>query len=108
MMKQQIDMDRVVTATLPPSPRDGKVQLLGIVSIIFYVLAGICAWQFGGWWGVGLVGSMYIIDTLDDMVHEEHRQELIEGHSKLVMEIAENSDILDNVIPKKNRSTRSS
>ena len=107
-MKQQIDIDQIMAHQLPPSPRDRKITSLGIASFIFYVLAAFCAWQFGGWWGIGLVVSIFIIDTLGDMVQEEHRQELIELHGKLVGEIAENSDILDNVVPTKNRSTRGS
>ena len=109
-MKQQIDIDQILATAhkFPPSPRDAKIKAFGIATFIFYALAGFCVWQFGGWWGIGLVVSMFIIDTLDQTTQEEYREELIEMHGKLVQQIAENSDILDNVIPTKNRSTRSS
>ena len=109
-MKQQIDKDQLSTMAhkLPPSPRDGKIMSLGIATFIVYALAGFCAWQFGGWWGLGLVVCMFIIDALGQSTQEEHREELIELHGLLVREIAENSDILDNVFPAEIRSTRSS
>ena len=95
-MKQQIDIDQILATAhkFPPSPRDAKITSLGIAMIIFYALAGFCAWQFGGWWGIGLVVSMYFISTFDDLVHEEHREELIELHDLLVREIAGNSGLL--------------
>ncbi|WP_372725449.1 hypothetical protein, partial [Immundisolibacter sp.] len=74
---------------------------LGYVQLVFFGLAGFCAWQIGSWWGIGLVASIFIIDTLNDSVHEEHRQELVELHGKLVKEIAENADALDHVVPTK-------
>lgn len=109
-MKQQIDKDQLLAMVrnFPPSPRDRKITLLGIASFIFYALAGFCAWKFGGWWGIGLVVCVFFIDVLTQLIHNEYREELIEMHGELVRDIAENSDILDNIIPKKNRSTRSS
>ena len=100
-MKQRIDKDQEFTMAhiLPASPRDDKIKAFGIATFIFYALAGLCAWQFGGWWGLALVVCMFIIDTLDQTTQEEYREELIELHGLLVCEIAENSDILDNVIP---------
>ena len=79
-MKQQIDIDQIMAHQLPTSLRDRKITSLGIASFIFYALAAFCAWQFGGWWGIGLVVSIFVIDTSDDFVHEEHRHELIELH----------------------------
>jgi hypothetical protein len=87
--------------SLPPSSRDPWITTLGIASFLFYALAAICAWQLGGWWGIGLVTAIFVATVLDDFVAEEHRQELIEMHGKLVRAIAEKSDILDDFIPKK-------
>ncbi len=102
MRKKRIDKDQLLAMAeeLPPSPRDKKIRALGIASFVFYAVAAICAWQLGSWWGIGLVAAIFVIDTLNDFVQEEHRQELIDMHSKLLYAIAEKSDILDDVIPK--------
>ena len=66
-MKKQIDKDQLLklAEALPPSPRDSKINTLGITSFVFYFIAGFCAWKIGGWWGLGLVVSIFIIDTLN-------------------------------------------
>ena len=105
-MKRQIDINRLLEMDkdLPPSPHDPRITIMGITSLLIYLLAGFCAWKFGGWWGVGFIVCLYVISTLDEFVHEEHRQELVEGYGRLVRMIAENSDILDNIIPKKEKN----
>jgi hypothetical protein len=102
-MQRRIDLTRLMKLdrSLPPSSRDPWITTLGIASFLFYALAAICAWQLGGWWGIGLVAAIFVATVLDDFVAEEHRQELIEMHGKLVRAIAEKSDILDDFIPKK-------
>jgi hypothetical protein len=40
--------------------------------------------------------------VFDEYVHEEHRQELVEMHGKLVAMLAEKTDILDDSIPPAN------
>jgi hypothetical protein len=102
-MKRQIDIARLLERTqdLPPSPRDPRITFFGIASIAFYAVAAYCAWKIGGWWGIGLVGCFLIINTLDEFVHEEHREELVDLHGLLARRIAENSRVLDDVIPMK-------
>lgn len=101
-MNKQIDINKLkeLDAQLPQSPRDGLIKKLGTASLVIYFSAAVCAWQLGRWWGFGLVAALYIISTLDEFVHEAQREELIEMHGKLVQDIAENSSILDEKIPK--------
>lgn len=102
-MNNQIDIEKMAELypELPPSPRDGLIKKLGIASLVFFLLAAICAWQIGRWWGLGLIVTLYVISTLDEFVHEAHREELVEMYGKLIHEIAVNSEILDDKIPKK-------
>jgi len=86
---------------MPPSPRDPKISALGAASVGMYLVAAFCAWNIGGWWGIGLVGSLFILNTIDEFVHEEHRQELVQLQGRLIARIAENSEIMNGVFPYK-------
>lgn len=101
-MKRKIAINRLLEMDkdLPPSPRDPRITVMGIASLIIYIVAGFCAWKIGGWWGIGLIACLYVISVFDEFVHEEHRQELVQGYGRLVRKIAENSDILNDIIPK--------
>jgi hypothetical protein len=93
------------TKSFPSSPRDPKLRNIEITSHVIYLLAGYCAWQIGSWWGIGLVIAFYLIDLLNGMTADEYRQELVELHSKLSMEILKNSDILDDTFEKNSRAS---
>ena len=102
-VKQEIDVDRLMEMKkgLPPSPRDARITGLGIASLAIYLAAAFCGWQIGGWWGVGLIACLYVSGTLDDFVIEEHRQELWQWNGRLARTLAEKTDVLDDVIPKR-------
>ena len=101
MADKELDIDRIMRQdeSLPPSPRDPFITKAGYISLMLYLVAALCAWQIGKWWGVGLIVILYIISTIDELVYEQHRQELVEMHGKLVMQIALKSDIMDDKIP---------
>lgn len=102
-MKNTIDRMQLakITKDLPASPRDSRITTMGVVSLCLYLIGAYCAWKMGSWWGVGLVSVLFIISTLDELVHDEHRKELLQLHGLLLKKIAENSDILSDTIPTK-------
>lgn len=102
----EIDVDRLMKTNkdLPPSPRNARITSLGIASLLAYLVAAFCAWQIGGWWGVGLIACLYIISILDGFVTEEHRQELWQWNGRFARKLSEKSDVLDDIIPKKERN----
>ncbi|MEX2151548.1 MAG: hypothetical protein WD793_15145 [Steroidobacteraceae bacterium] len=105
MSKYEVDTKRLTeeAGDLPPSPRDSMIKKLDMWSWICYGAAVICAWQIGGWWGIGLVVALFGVDALQALIQDQHREELLELHGKLVINIAENSSILKDKIPTKGR-----
>lgn len=102
-MRKKIDKNQLLRLVYkaPPSPRNTKINILGVASFVFYGLAGFCAWKFGDWWGIGFIVSLFFVDFFNQLVQDEYRQELIDMHENLLREIADNSDVLDHLIPKK-------
>lgn len=105
MSKYKVDADRLAEKAggLPPSPRDAIINKLDIGSWICYGAAVICAWQIGGWWGIGLVVAPFGAEALQALIQDQHREELLELHGKLVIDIAENSSIFKDKVPTKGR-----
>lgn len=101
MSDKKLDVDQIMkgAAVLPESPRNAIITKADRASMVLYLVAGISAWQIGQWWGLGLVVTLFVISTLDGVIHQQHREELIEMHGKLVMDIALKSDILEEKIP---------
>ena len=97
MSDKKLDIDQITkeAAVLPESPRNSIITKADRASMVLYLVACVSAWQIGQWWGLGLVLTLFLISMFDGFVHEQHREELLEMHGKLVMDIALKSDILD-------------
>jgi hypothetical protein len=101
MSGKKLDIDGIMEAAeqLPESPRNAIITKADRASMVLYLVAGICAWQIGQWWGLGMVLTLFLSSMFDGFVHEQHREELIEMHGKLMLDIALKSDILDDKLP---------
>jgi len=72
---------------LPPSPLDPKLRWLEIGRFFGFGIAGYCGWQIAEWWGVGLVGALFVVNLLNEWALDTYRMELWEGIGRVVHRI---------------------